>query len=403
MANPRAVSPPVPLWQRPWPLALAALTAAVLGLLLARLTIPALDPLRLALLAAALLLAGVAVLRMLRRGVTDLEDRTEPTCLLAFAALVAFVTFLALDTDWDSARMLTTVLGVVALLGACLVALPSLPRKILVSLIILFHFGGILTAITAQQPGEAQPPWLMVQVWGHVYHPYLQFFYMSNAYHFYSPEPGPATLMWFRVQYQSGKSRWVKLPSRKVSPVPIYYIRTIAMSETINNFQPTDPDVFDKIIERRTKAEMIYGVPFYPTREVPITNQYRRPSEYATILTSSYARHIASTSPNPDDPEDPVESVKVYRVTHRILKPEELARGMSPIDKTTYFAYYCGDFDPEGTMIDPNDPLLYWLIPILYHRGFQHPDEIDDYVEKQSANRTRTQTQTPEKVNPQSK
>jgi hypothetical protein len=392
MSNPRGVSPPVPIWQRPWSLMLGSIAAAGTGLLLARLDLIALDPLRLILLAAALLLAGIAVLLGLRRAVTDLEDRTEPTCLVALSALVAFVANRALPTEWDSAQMFTTALGIVGLVGACLVALPSIPRKILISLIILFHFGGILTAVSSQQPGEAQPPWLMVQAWGNVYHPYLQFMYMTNAYHFYSPEPGPATLLWFRVQYASGKSRWVKLPSRMLSPVPIHYIRTLAMADTIHNFQQVDPETQTRLTIARRQAEMVYGIPFFTGPEIPISNQYRRPNDFAMLLTSSYARHIALTSPNPDDPADPVESVKVYRVTHRLLRPDEMARGMSPIDKTTYLPYYCGDFTPEGSMIDPSDPFLYWLIPINYRNGPQHPDEVDDFVEKHGEMRTTTKT-----------
>jgi hypothetical protein len=414
MATSTGASLPAPIWQRPWPLALAGLGTAFASVLVAVLAVPALDPLRLALVALALLLAGVAVLYRLRGGVKDSEDRTEPACLLAFAALVAFVTYLALlgdwqvvalqskgqevpedvakafNAEWDSGRMLAGVLGVVALVGSALVFMPSLPRKILVSLIILFHFGGILTAVTAQPAGNGAPPWIPVQAWAHVYHPYLQFIYMTNAYHFYSPEPGPATLLWFRVQYQSGESRWIKIPSRAVSPMPIHYIRNLAMAETVNNFQPVDEMTRRQVYKKREEANMIYNIPLHPG--IAENEQYRKPGDYAILLGAAYARHIARTSPNPNNPDDPVVSVKLYRVTHRLLEASEIARGMSPIDKTTYLPFYCGDFDTEGKLTDPNDGLLYWLIPILYRNGPDHPDDVIDYVEFQSGYRTPAKT-----------
>ena len=243
--------------------------------------------------------------------------------------------------------MLARVLGVAALLGACLVALPSLPRKILASLIILLHFGGILTAVTAVQPTGGQPaPWLPVQAWGHVYHPYLQFMHMGNAYHFYSPDPGPPTLLWFRVKYKSGHSQWVKLPSRVNSPVPMHYMRQVAMVETFSDMAPVSPEEFSHIYDARTSMVPRNGIILHPS--LPATSQYMPLSNQARRLLSSYARHIANTTVRPEDPEDPVVSLKVYRVTHSILSPDEYDRDVSPIDMTTYLPFYCGDFDAEG-------------------------------------------------------
>ena len=65
--------------------------------MLARIDIPALIPYRLALIAAALILPGIAIIQRLRRGVTDLEDRTEPACLVGLAAFIAFFASLAFD------------------------------------------------------------------------------------------------------------------------------------------------------------------------------------------------------------------------------------------------------------------------------------------------------------------
>jgi hypothetical protein len=63
----------------------------------------------------------------------------------------------------------------------------------------------------------------------------------------------------------------------------------------------------------------------------------------------------------------PIKSVKVYRVVHMIVAPEQLAQGLDSEDPTNFTPYYQGEFDREGNMISkPDDPFLYWLIPILY-------------------------------------
>ena len=95
--------------------------------------------------------------------------------------------------------MVLLVLGIVALAGAGLVLLPTVARKVVVSLLILLHFSSIMVSITSVPPPNGGLPWLPVQAWAHIYRPYGSFMYLNNAYHFYSPEPGPPTLAWFYV------------------------------------------------------------------------------------------------------------------------------------------------------------------------------------------------------------
>ena len=42
-----------------------------------------------------------------------------------------------------------------------------------------------------------------------VYRPYLNLLYMTNAYHFYSPDPGTSSVMWFAVYYDDGTFDWI--------------------------------------------------------------------------------------------------------------------------------------------------------------------------------------------------
>src|SRR5205823_3676522 len=57
--------------------------------------------------------------------------------------------------------------------------------------------------------------------------------------------------------------------------------------------------------------------------------------------------------------------VKIYRVVHNLPAPQELAAGMDPAEKHFYYPYFQGEFTVEGDLKHPDDPYLYWLIPIV--------------------------------------
>ncbi len=84
-----------------------------------------------------------------------------------------------------------------------------------------------------------------------------------------------------------------------------------------------------------------------------------------------------------DEPTRRAKSVRIYRVIHEIIPPSLLERGWPPDAIFLFKPYYLGEFDPDGKMMPsclptheiplpgggkvnvPEDPLLYWLCPIL--------------------------------------
>jgi hypothetical protein len=380
---------------RPWPLLLAGLGVTVVGLLLA--TTPW-GLLRLAVFLAGLSAAGLAVSRRLQTASQDLEERVESACLLALAAFVALLACLGMG-GWDSFQWFFGVLVAVALAGSLLVLLPSLWRRVVVSVLIVVHFGGMLTATTSVDPPGGMAPWLSTQVWLHFYRPYLTFMYLANAYHFYSPNPGPATLLWFRIQYEDGSHRWRHVPDRDDSPHGMHYQRMLALTESTNTPMPRLPpgqeeaalieratgrpvplyvgpstdfvvrhDPWEVIYHRRKLGETMFGrdhpVPLWPQDQVNVP-QFSEPQDLAKMLVASYARYVAWNSPHPKDPSVLVKSVKVYRVIHNIMTPAELSQGGNPMDKTRYIPYFQGEFDRDGKMVNPQDPFLYWWLPVV--------------------------------------
>ena len=263
--------------------------------------------------------------------------------------------------DWDSARAAVLVLTGIAVLAAVLLCLPRLVRRLVISLLVVFHFVGIMTAATSVPPNPA----LSMMLWSHVYRPYLEFFYLVNAYHFYSPDPGPGTLVWFYVIYEDGTMQEYVLPDQDKNMPGLEYQRYISLAESgINQKSTMAPPDFEFRWQRRNEAGRHDGINPYPGVSAEL--QYREPTPwYSKRMLESYARYVARNVPHPSDATKKVISVKIYLVIHNILSPKEILDGIGPETKSLYMPYFMGEFDADGKLKDPNDPYLYWLIPIL--------------------------------------
>jgi hypothetical protein len=389
---------------------LAGLGCTVVGLLLSQTT---LIPPRLLFLAAGVLLAGIAVSRRLQTTSWELEDRVESAGVLALSAFVALLAYLGMEPSWDSGRIFLGAVIAAALLGSFIVLLPRTGRRIAALFLVLLHFGAILTSVTAVPPRNEPAPWLSMQLWTQFYRPYLWFAYLTNAYHFYSPDPGPPTLLWFHVEYDDGTARWIKIPNRHESSVSLYHQRMLATAENAHN-PIYGPSLDAKTIPKwknkfKREYELLPGIKHDPWEEIykrraigaslPFTDpedhnrlaplhlvimsrdtptvmeQFSEPQELARRLIASYARHIARTSPDPKNANNAVKAVRVYRVVHDIISPRELSEGKEPWDPTTFKPYYMGQYNADGKLLDPHDPFLFWWVPII-RASTRFPDEF---------------------------
>src|SRR5262245_24816435 len=201
MGRPYSQSLEVEAWHFTWPFLLvyAGLGASLSAMLLALIPTGNLSDLlagtvtffRVLLLVVGILLAAGGVWWRLTGGhADDFEERSKSGILLALAGGTVLGGYVAMSEEWDSLRLFLIVLWGISLGAVPLILMPRIARRVAVSVLVLFHFGGILTAVTAVQgPGGNPPPWLPTIVWNRVYRHYLTFAYMNNAYHFYSPEP----------------------------------------------------------------------------------------------------------------------------------------------------------------------------------------------------------------------
>jgi hypothetical protein len=357
-----------------------------------------LSTVRLALVAVGLLLAGSAI-----------SLRASLPLGWFLAGITAALAWPGIPAHWDSFRLLVSVAAVVAAVAGLLLLAPIRLRLSVLTLFAAYHFFGIFLATTWPDP----TPWPTQQVGTRGFLPYLMFMYLRNAYHFYSPDPGPASLIYCLVTYDTkdpatGKpeAEWIKIPNRKdhlKDPLALTYYRRLAVTEAISQNLPDyiTPATFEKLDVRRRRMEVANGfLPNYPhiplapdEIEQPIL-QYRMPRpDVSRYLLPSYANHLLVSNTYPDRR---AVTVKIYRLEHRIVPVGAFAQGMSPFHPMTYRAYFLGEYYKNPTteqveLVDPQDPMLYWLVPIVPKRAPTlskvpkreiNEDEFEDYLSK---------------------
>ncbi|HZZ80555.1 MAG TPA: hypothetical protein VFE62_18775 [Gemmataceae bacterium] len=310
--------------------------------------------------------------------------------------------------SWDTIRVGLRVLTAVCLVAAALVVVSTRLRRLVLSFLFLLHFCGICTAALSAPPS----PWIIQQTWVRIFRPYLEFMYLNNAYHFYAPEPGPSSYLWFRVIYTDENEMdhgwWWKIPEidekgRLGHAVALEYQRYLAMTESIAPSDQLPPwnvvnagfvDIHP-FYKRRMELqfavneERVIGrpqtkyprIPLHPA--LPQVQQAKIPNDMSRRLLASYARFAARRSYPQAKEGWKFKSVKVYRVIHSIAPVAWYVSKFSPTDPQLYWPYYMGDYDQEGKLLDGDprfgDPYLYWLLPILRTKTNDPASEIRDY------------------------
>lgn len=346
---------------------------------------------------------------------------------LAFAA-AAWLGGVGLPMHWDSLKLPLWVGGTLAAVGGGLGFLPLKWRLSVLAVAVLVHFGGTLTATTWPDT-QGRTAWMSNQSAQRFYLPYFRFSYQSNAYHFYSPDPGPASKFFILLEYEiddpdaaDGKrttAEWVDLPKRRDNykdPLGLTYYRRLSLTELASYSTPGTmlPATWerDTIVQRRVanqehRSGKQVAVPNATLGQFQVDlAQYRQPQQATRrAIYPSYARHLAvaytrlrtELRTRPDGTKEEkvfhyrVTGMKMFRVEHRIIEAPQFLEydnaevmryrernpnydktiptktgGLSPYHPAVYAPYYLGEYTPDGTLKDPNDPLLYWYTPVQY-------------------------------------
>jgi hypothetical protein len=377
------------VWLRPWRVLLLGLGVVLVSSLLIEYDGPVVTPVRLLLMVAGLIAGGWALRQRLSSAGEDLDERVESAGMIAVYALYGLIGFIGMAEDWFSGRIFFGFFLVATIIGSLLTLLPRLWRRLAATLLILLHFGGIVTAATCTPATNGRVPWLAQFVYTEFYRPYITGLYFTNPYHFYAPDPGVSTLVWVRVEYEDHQYRWLKFPNRPNSPTPLHYQREMGVCEsTSQRSWDVDPQRFGRLLEQRNHIARFGkagGAGPIPMRDDMLPyNQYSRPNDYSEAILSSMARHVARFYPHPTKPEVKVKALKIYRVTYELAQPGDFLKGEDPLDDKRKLPFYMGEFDTEGRRkrysadadakeLPPekaddgeDDPLLYWAIPMEF-------------------------------------
>lgn len=249
-----------------------------------------------------------------------------------------------------------------AYVGGFLLVIPEVARRVFLVGSLTFHFCGILSAVLSVPPPNGNAPWLVSQAWTHVYRPYLLFIYQNNAYHFYSPEPGPPSFLWLQITYTDGGKRWFRLPDTENSPTPMHFQRMLSIGESASSAVQREAGAFrsEAVIQ---KMAQLLGLEKLPRGTIePIT--WREPMPNAKHLMCSYVRSLMSRFPHPEgNPEANILEGHLWRVVHSIIQPGEIAiDGRDGSERRYFVTIYQGEYNEKGSLQDPNDPLLYWML-----------------------------------------
>jgi hypothetical protein len=290
----------------------------------------------------------------------------------AIGGATALLAIVGTPAHWDSFRLLFGAMAAVAIGWTLAQFAPPKYRLPALSALMLFHFTGIFLATTS----PPTTPWVTEQAFIRVFNPYLQFIYMRNAYHFYSPEPGPASLLVCLLKTETGtdpitgekqyKTQWIAFPKRPSDikdPLGLTYYRRLSLTEQVARAYPaleTGADTFEKreLLTRRRNTV----IPLHP--QIAHTRQYRLPQpEVARYVLPAYASHVILVYTPKEDWSRT--TVKVYRLEHSTLQVEQFVKKAEPWHPKTYLPFFLGEFDAHGNLVNPQEPLLYWLLPIL--------------------------------------
>jgi hypothetical protein len=329
--------------------------------------------------AAGLLTLGIAVALRFRSLGEDRAQRLRSGGFVAVATAGPLIASLTLNPAWDTVILFLRFLVIVGVVGAVLACLSVPWRRAFISLLVLFHFSALFVNVLSAQPGSGHTMWLASQLWLRVYRPYLEFLHLTNAFHFFAPEPGPSFQLWFHLDYADGSGRWVKLPQRDTAVTALEFHRQLRLTDKASQTRDFLDELFpnlEDLHQQRVSGGVLrvavpvgdvfangwqgplavlpaLAVPIEPIIPTPLQDfhaQYALPTVDSGHLVSAYVRHVAREHAQADGSPAWLTGIKVYRVLHRFPTPAEVANGLPLDDPTLLLAFFDGEFDAAGKL-----------------------------------------------------
>ncbi|HMP58358.1 MAG TPA: hypothetical protein PKD86_03290 [Gemmatales bacterium] len=217
--------------------------------------------------------------------------------------------------------------------------MPPVWVRMLISVLVCGHLTAVLLTVSGASSAAFPAPAPLSNGAREV-RPYLQSIFMTNAYRFYAPDPGPCDLLWVCFHYTDGSTRWKEMPRRADFPLRMPFQRQLALLLLLNMYFEPAP-AFDPDTPEATAAALMpvaVGVP-----RVRLTDTGR-------ILFRSIIRHLARL-PGFDQTASgaTLKTLDAYRVRHLVITPQQVRLGWRYDDPRLYLVEHMGTYTPTGS------------------------------------------------------
>jgi len=205
--------------------------------------------------------------------------------------------------------------------------------KLIISLIILFHLSAILSHVLS-----GGGPFVMRQLSGW-YRPYLKTMWLDNAYRFYAPDPGTTEVLWYKLQYEDGSTRWTQVPRREDFYLRMPFQRTMSIAllgSMMVEKEPVNPkedsaSVANVLVNNQVAMKSVLT----PTGE---------------IFFRSYARHIGHKERVHPSTGSPLVSMDCFLVHYTIRNPLQMRMNYDMYDPRMLDIQFIATFSADGVL-----------------------------------------------------
>lgn len=205
--------------------------------------------------------------------------------------------------------------------------------KLIISLVILFHFSAIFSHVLS-----GGGPFVMRQL-ASLYRPYLKTMWLDNAYRFYAPDPGSTEVLWYKLQYEDGSTRWTQVPRREDFYLRMPFQRTMSIALLGSMMVEKEP-----VSPKDDSASVA---------SVLVNNQVAMKSVLTAsgeIFFRSYARHIGRKERVHPETGSPLVSMDCYLVHYLIRNPMQMRMNYDMYDPRMLDVQLIGTFSPDGVI-----------------------------------------------------
>lgn len=158
---------------------------------------------------------------------------------------------------------------------------------------LIFHLFAIVIC-----PASVEPSSRLIQRAFETVAPYHHALFLNHGFRFFGPEPGPSTLVSYQLEFADGTTRSGRIPNRSIMP-RLYYHRHFMLTEFLSN----------------------------------------GPENLEPLVARAFARNLCR--------ESGAVRVTLTKIEHTPASMDEIKRGMTLNDPSTFKETLIGTFTPE--------------------------------------------------------